>query len=223
TSPKPRRRTRAVLVAATLVLAVGAGAGTAVWLLGKDGKSDDEARKKDDGKKASQQADPPKESPTAGGDAVADPSEDPSAPPADATYTLVFENKPMTLRTPAGSLDTTYIDLDTPKVDPTGSMDSEEADFHAGYQELSFDHAMGKASGTTAKQCREGAEQNPFRESLSGEAINKAQQIVKGDHLCMVTGEGNVAMWTITAVEPPNDKDYLPDLKGTVTLWESSA
>ncbi|MEV5982775.1 serine/threonine-protein kinase [Streptomyces sp. NPDC052114] len=226
TSPRPRRRTRVALVAATLVLAVGAGAGTAVWLLGKDDDKGggNEARTKDDGKRASQPADPAKESPAADdGGAVGDPSEDPSAPAADATYTLVFENKPMTLRTPAGSLDTTYIDLDTPKVDPTGSMESDEADFHARYQDLSFDHAMGKASGTTAKQCREGAEQNPFRESLTGEAINKSRQIVEGDHLCMVTGEGNVAMWTITGVEPPTDKDYLPDLKGTVTLWESRA
>ncbi|MFH8288885.1 serine/threonine-protein kinase [Streptomyces sp. NPDC018059] len=217
-APKPRGRARLVLIAAALVIAVGAGAGAAVWVLGKndDNGGGDDAKKPDRRTSAPSGTDKEPD----GDDPVADPTEDPTAPPVDTKYTLVFENKPMTLRTPSSSLDTTYIDLDAPKVDPTASMDSEEADFRAGYQELTFEHPMGKASGATPKQCREGAEQNPFRETLTGDAINRSGQIVKGDRLCMVTGEGNLAMWTITGVEAPNDPDYLPDLKGSVTLWK---
>ncbi|MFH8563664.1 serine/threonine-protein kinase [Streptomyces sp. NPDC017988] len=217
-APKPRGRARLVLIAAALVIAVGAGAGAAVWVLGKNGDNGggDDAKKPDRRTSAPSGTDKKPD----GDDPVADPTEDPTAPPVDTKYTLVFENKPMTLRTPSSSLDTTYIDLDAPKVDPTASMDSEEADFRAGYQELTFEHPMGKASGATPKQCREGAEQNPFRETLTGDAINRSGQIVKGDRLCMVTGEGNLAMWTITSVEAPNDPDYLPDLKGNVTLWK---
>lgn len=27
-------------------------------------------------------------------------------------------------------------------------------------------------------------------------------------------------MWTITEVEAPGDLDHLPDLRGTITVWE---
>ncbi|UFQ15996.1 MULTISPECIES: serine/threonine-protein kinase [Streptomyces] len=215
-APKRRGRARLVLIAAALVIAVGAGAAAAVWVVNKSDKGDDAAKKPDRQTSASPDTDKKPD----GGDPVTDPTADPTAPPADTTYTLVFENKPMTLRTPSNSLAYTYVDLDAPKVDPTASMDSEETDFRAAYQELTFEHPMGKASGATPEQCQEGAEQNPFRETLSGDAINRNGQIVKGDRLCMVTGEGNLAMWTITDVEAPGDPDYLPDLKGSVTLWK---
>ncbi|MGH4032860.1 serine/threonine-protein kinase [Actinomycetota bacterium Odt1-20B] len=217
-APRRRGRGRLALIAAALIIAVGAGAGAAVWVLGKDdGKSGDEAKGNDD-KHASSPANSPKEEESS---EPGDPTGETSTPPAGTTYKALFNDRPMTLRTPAGSLDRTYVDLDGPKVDPTGNMDSEDYDFSAEYQELTFDHPMGKAAGATPEQCREGAEQNPFRETLSGDAINKSQQIVKGDRLCMITGDGNLAMWTITDVDAPSDPDYLPDLKGTVTVWET--
>jgi serine/threonine protein kinase len=214
----PRRRGRAALIAAALVVAVGAGAGTAVWLLGKD--------KGDTGNESKNQGGPTSSTPTqskgqqgSDGSTSPDPTGSGRAT-ANATYSVLFEDKPLTLLRPSGGLDSTYVDLDGPKVDPTNYMDSEVQDLHSDNRTLYFDRPMGKSAGTTPEECRAGAEQNPFTSSLSGSVINKDQSIVKGDHLCMVTGDGNLAMWTITEVDRPDDTGYLPDITGTVTLWD---
>ncbi|GGV88490.1 hypothetical protein GCM10015535_39830 [Streptomyces gelaticus] len=52
-------------------------------------------------------------------------------PPA-ASYTELFRDKPLTLRTPSG-LDHTYVDLDAPLVDPTRNIDSDDRELNASY------------------------------------------------------------------------------------------
>ncbi|GAA0609163.1 hypothetical protein GCM10010394_43830 [Streptomyces crystallinus] len=215
---KPKRRLRTVVVAATLVVAVGAGAGAAVWL----------TKKKDDGDskdaKGSTSQPPAAKNPPKGSPAVATPSDGPSseasAPPANVTYTLVFEDKPITLRTPE-SLSTTMVDFDVPAVDPTGKLAYDNTEFEARDDRLDFKQALGKADGTTPQQCREGALQNPLPNSASAQALNDDHLIKAGDIMCTVTTKGNLAMWKITKVTPSTDKD-IPTFEGTVTLWKAT-
>jgi len=223
-APPRRRRGRMALIATVLVLAVAAGAGTAVWVLGKNKDDGGGEAKGGKGSQSSTAASPSpsKEQPGSGSSPAPDPTDSAGSAQetANATYDVLFENKPLTLRRPSGGLDSTYVDLDAPKVDPTNYMDSDIQEFSADNTQLTFTRPMGKAAGTTPQECRAGAEQNPFTETLSGESINKDQTIVKGDHLCTVTGEGDLAMWTITEVDRPSDTDYLPNLTGTITVWE---
>ncbi|BBC33654.1 hypothetical protein SGFS_049480 [Streptomyces graminofaciens] len=224
---KSRRGLKAALIALVLVLAVGSGAAAAVYVL--NNKDDDKnsssgaGSEKDTDKGTSEST--PGETPTeedqgsdggSGGEST--PSES-TGVPADAEFIKKFEDEPMTVRRPAG-LDSTYVDLDGPKVDPTSYMDSDVQEFSASEDSLQFTRPMGKATGTTPQECLSGAEQNPFTETLSADSINRDQAIVKGDHLCTVTGEGDLAMWTITEVNAPDDLDYLPNIKGTVTIWQ---
>ncbi|MDX2934554.1 serine/threonine-protein kinase [Streptomyces ipomoeae] len=226
---KSRRGLKAALIAIVLVLAIGSGAAAAVWVLGKtdDSKSSDTAN---DGKESGKATATPSESPTDSatddgqsgdqgtGEDVTNPTGSADVPP-NAQFVEKFKDEPVSVLRPGG-LETTYVDLDAPKVDPTEYMDSDVQEFSADSTSLRFVKSMGKATGTSPEQCLAGAEQNPFTETLDADSINRDQAIVKGDHLCTVTGEGNLAMWTITEVDAPDDLDYLPNLKGTVTVWE---
>ncbi|WP_234046670.1 serine/threonine-protein kinase [Streptomyces adelaidensis] len=227
---KSRRGLKAALIALVLVLVAGSGAAAAVWLLDKNEDSSTSASSgdkagadKDSDKAASTPTPSETATDTGGGADTPDDYTDPSAStddrPSNAEYTVLFQDKAMSVLGP-GSLATTYVDLDGPKVDPSSYMSLDVQEFQASSQDLTFTYPMGKAAGTTPEECQAGAEQNPFTQTLSGDSINRDDEIVKGDHLCTVTGEGNLAMWTITEVEAPSDLDYLPDLKGTVTVWE---
>ncbi|OAR26066.1 hypothetical protein A8W25_11350 [Streptomyces sp. ERV7] len=133
---------------------------------------------------------------------------------------MVFQDKPITLRTPE-SLSTTMIDFDVPAVDPTGKLAYDNTEFEARDDRLDFKQALGKADGTTPEQCREGALQNPLPNSASAQALNDDHLIKAGDIMCSVTTKGNLAMWKITKVTPSTDKD-IPAFEGTVTLWKAT-
>ncbi|MEU1074945.1 serine/threonine-protein kinase [Streptomyces sp. NPDC005878] len=215
---KPRRRLRTVLMAATLVVAVGAGAAAAVWLTKKD---DDGDQAKGGGSSSSPvgKKNPPKQSPVAATPSDA-PSDDSSVPPANVTYTVVFQDKPITVRTPE-SLATTQIDFDVPAVDPTGKLAYDNTEFEARDDRLDFKQALGKANGTTPEACRDGALQNPLPNSASAQALNDDHLIKAGDTMCSLTTKGNLAMWQITKVTPSTDKN-IPTFEGTVTLWKAT-
>ncbi|WP_443046711.1 serine/threonine-protein kinase [Streptomyces sp. DSM 40750] len=218
---KSRRGLKAALVALVLVLVAGSGAAAAAWVLNKndDDKSDSNTTADD---KTTTPTPTPTESGSGGQDTQddgADPTASTTDVPANATYQVLFEDKTMSVLGPV-SLANTYVDLDVPKVDPANYMSVEIQEFSASSTDLTFIRPMGKAAGATPEECLAGAEQNPFTQTLSGESINRDDAIVKGDHLCTVTGEGNLALWTITDVEAPSDLDRLPNLKGTITVWE---
>ncbi|MEV3860480.1 hypothetical protein AB0J38_40010, partial [Streptomyces sp. NPDC050095] len=116
-----------------------------------------------------------------------------SAPPAArATYTQLFMGKAITIRTP---------EFGSPvEVDPTAQMGSDYTEFEVRDDRYSFAKPLGRPAGTTPQECRAGAEQNPVPADLYAEDIVKKRQIVKGDRLCTLTGDGNLAQWTITDV-----------------------
>ncbi|MFI1177716.1 serine/threonine-protein kinase [Streptomyces melanogenes] len=214
---KPKRRFRTVLMAAALVVAVGAGAAAAVWFT--KGKKDDDAEAKGGTTQSPAAKNPPKESPSADSTPSAGASDD-TALPANVTYTVVFQDKPITVRTPE-SLSTTQIDFDVPAVDPTGKLAYDNTEFEARDDRLDFKQALGKANGTTPELCREGALQNPLPKSATAQMLNDDHLIKAGDTMCSVTTKGNLAMWKITKVTPSTDKD-IPAFEGTVTLWKAT-
>uniref|UniRef100_A0AAU2VGU4 Protein kinase n=1 Tax=Streptomyces sp. NBC_00003 TaxID=2903608 RepID=A0AAU2VGU4_9ACTN len=216
-----KRRGRTVLIAVALVVALGAGAGAAVWLTGD--KGDDGA--KNSAAKDDEPSDSPAPKASSSGEAdTATPADDssgsPAAPPANATYTVVFQDKPLTVRTPS-SLDHTSVDFDAPTVDPTGKLDSSDEELEFRDDRVDFTRAMGKASGLTPEQCRAGALQNPLPSTEDGKTMAGDAVIKAGDAMCTVTSKGNVAMWKITKVTPDSSTSHVPTYEGTLTLWKA--
>ncbi|WP_438296780.1 serine/threonine-protein kinase [Streptomyces sp. HUAS TT7] len=218
-APAPaKRRGRTALIAVALVVALGAGAGAAVWLTrdtGDDVKTDAKDDKPSDSPTPKASSGSEADTPAPSGDA----SGSPSAPPADATYTVLFQDKPLTVRTPSG-LDNTSVDFDAPKVDPTGKLDSSDEELEFRDDRVDFTRPMGKASGLTPEECRAGALQNPLPSSEAGKALAGDGVIKAGDAMCTVTSKGNVAMWKITKVTPDSNTSHVPTYEGTLTLWK---
>ncbi|MFD6890178.1 protein kinase [Streptomyces sp. NPDC059957] len=211
---------RGGLIAASLVLAVLAGAG-AVWLLDEDGSKD--------GAKT----------PAAGQEAPAapetsDPVKAPSAPktspsasaPPKAAYTPVFQDKPFTLRGPSGSTGT-HVDLDAPQIFPKGAIGKTQG-MELTYQDwgdadLRFLTAAGKSPGTTPEECREAVATNTLTSSVGRVELKEGKTITKGTVLCTVTSENNLAMIRITdVIQDPSKGTYgpMPDYVTTLTLWK---
>ncbi|WP_223774947.1 serine/threonine-protein kinase [Streptomyces sp. 135] len=222
-APKPRGRARLVLIAAALVIAVGAGAAAAVWVVNKNDKGGDDEGKKNHDKQTSASADP-HEDPTQK-DPV-DPTGDPTGsaappPPAEASYTVLFKDKPFTVRTP-GSLDTTYVDLDEPKADTGATMDSDLRDMIIRDSLWEFESTVGKSAGTTAEQCRAGAETDALPAQVGADDFGERGLVTKGTRLCTVTRDGNLAMYEINGMTPGKYDSDVPTVTGKVTLWKIS-
>ncbi|MGW1186682.1 serine/threonine protein kinase [Streptomyces sp. NPDC002559] len=217
-SAAPRRKRPALLIAA-VVVAFATGIGGTLWVLGKD--SDDE--KKQNGGSSAQG---PRKSGTDGGSTADDssggstgePSGSGSKNPPPASYSEIFRDKPLNLRTPSG-LDNTYVDMDAPLVDPNAGIDSDDRELNASYDTLEFNRALGKANGESPEACHTAAKQNPLPSSVSSETLNKEKTIVAGDVMCSVTSEGNLAQWKISNVVF-NTSERTPTYEGTLTLWK---
>ncbi|MFF3959377.1 protein kinase [Streptomyces sp. NPDC001890] len=221
TSPAAPRRRRPALLIAAVAVAFAAGIGGTLWAVGdKTDDGNDGNKQNADGKEPGPRQS--RQTGTGGGSATPDPAGSPSGTqsknPAAPSYTLVFQDKPLTLRTPSG-LDRTYVDLDAPKVDPTAEIDSEDLEFSAGYDTLRLDRALGKASGASPEECRTAAEQNPLPSSVPSETLVKDKTIAAGDLMCSVTSEGNLAQWKIAEVVVNDDKET-PTYEGSLTLWK---
>lgn len=215
---------RGGLVAACLVLAVAAGAGT-VWLLDGDGDGS-----KDDAKAPAARQETPA-APASGSPDPAQASAPPKASPSasaapKAAYTVLFQDKPLTLRAPYISTGT-HVDLDAPQIVPNGKIgkdDGMELTYQAwGDAGLTFLTAMGKSPGSTPEECDDAVATNPLASKLTGSQLEKGKELTKGTVLCTVTSDGNLAMLRITEVVPDTDNGSLssmPDYVTTLTLWK---
>ncbi|GAA0290767.1 hypothetical protein GCM10010302_31650 [Streptomyces polychromogenes] len=151
------------------------------------------------------------------------------SPSKQAAYTLVFEDKPLTLRAPAFNTGT-HVDLDAPKLFPDGKIgvtDGMELTYQDwGDADLRFLTPMGKSGGTTPEACRTGVDTDTLPAALPRKDLNLGTPLAKGTVLCTVTSEGNLAMLRITDVVPPAKggglSSDMPDYVTTLTLWKIS-
>ncbi|MEU8886963.1 serine/threonine-protein kinase [Streptomyces sp. NPDC048442] len=221
---KKRGKAKVILLAVTLVVAVGAGAGAAVYFLGNKDKG---AASVANGKSSSHPtgaASTPAQQPSA--PAAEEPAADTSgtpvpAPPETATYTEVFKNKPLTIRTP-NTFSTTYVDLDLPKTVAEGDMTSDVRDLTVRHSEWDFEATMGKSTGITPQECRTGAETNALPDSIGSRDFGERGTVPKGTRLCMVTRDGNLAMYEITQIAAASSTSDVPTVVGNLTLWKIS-
>ncbi|MFD5143211.1 serine/threonine-protein kinase [Streptomyces sp. NPDC058401] len=219
TAPNPapaKKGFRGGLVAAGLVLAVVAGASPG-WLLdGDDSKDDAKAP-------AARQETPAAPGSPAPAAEAATPKPSASAPPK-AAYTVVFQDKPLILRSPT-LLTLTHVDLDAPKVLPEGKIgDDKEMEFtydNIGSGSLNFQTATGKSPGRTPEECEEAVATNTLASKVSRDELKQNKLLPKGTVLCTLTTDGNLAMLHITDVVLDNVSSLrMPDYVTTLTLWK---
>ncbi|MFI5807820.1 serine/threonine-protein kinase [Streptomyces sp. NPDC051561] len=227
-TPAPAKKpgkAKKILLAAALVVAIGAGAGAAVYFMGnKDAdKGSTASDKPASTPSATQESTPSEDATTPAPDAPAsDEGGTPTpAPPETATYTEIFKNKPLTLRTP-NSLSSTDVDFDLPKTIVSGSMESDVRDLTVRDSEWDFASTMGKSAGVTAKECRTGAETNALPDSIGPREFGERGSVPKGTRLCMVTTDGNLALYEITTITPASESSDVPTVVGNLTLWKIS-
>ncbi|MEU6391374.1 serine/threonine-protein kinase [Streptomyces sp. NPDC046939] len=212
-SPAPKKRgARAALIATALVAAVAAGAGTAVYLLGKG----DNGGTNTHGERTTQPVHPPTHeesqppSPTETGQKQ---EED------DAGYVAVVKARPFALRSPGGA-HVIGVDLDVPKVkspgDISGGDDLELSEVSGGDWE--FKTPMGKSAGTTAAQCLEGSQSDVLPSEIEAEDLRATLPV--GTVLCTQTDENRLAMLEVTGVSGPATGNDLPDISTKLTLWK---
>ncbi|MGW7027358.1 protein kinase domain-containing protein [Streptomyces xanthophaeus] len=211
-------RGRLLAAAAVALVAVTGGAAWAIsggWESGNDGKG---------GTRAEQPADRPEQEPA---QPSAQPSARPSAQPSaqqpsqSASYEVIFQDKPLLIEPPAGSIIT--VDLDAPRVLPSGDISDKDVEFYYILQNMSFRKAMAKSPGTTPEVCRQAVDTGPLPAALSSTALIKDDAIVAGDVLCSVTSKGNLAMLQITSVKPSGRTYDPPGYAGKLTLWKQPA
>ncbi|WP_443072015.1 serine/threonine-protein kinase [Streptomyces sp. NBC_01477] len=218
------------------VLAIGGGvlalvlAVTLTYAFTRASNDDDASAKGNPSGSAPSHA--PDQQPTSGPATVTDPagtgasaaggatgSDAPSAPSGD--YTVIFQNRTLTVR-PPNSLDSgPDVDLDQPKVDPQHTLQNGDVEFSYGDDYLTFDTPAGKSPTDEPADCKDAADSAPLPTQIGAQQLVGTNALIKvGDRLCMVTSSGNLAMWTITATEPTRNFYKTPVYTGSLTLWK---
>lgn len=206
---RARSRTPLILGAALAAVIV---AGTATWAFTGSGKETDNQATDGSTKTTTPSA---TASPTASATAAEAPAAD-TSPTAAGGYTVVFENKPFTIRAPVATY--SQVNLDTPTVVPRGtdSSASEMAYQELGkYSFLRFETPTGLSSGTTPEECMAATGANALQSEIAGADL--ADTLPKGTVLCTVTTDGNLAMLEITDLV---NRTALPDFVTELTLWK---
>ncbi|MGW6403984.1 serine/threonine-protein kinase [Streptomyces sp. NPDC055134] len=212
-SPSPTPAKRTPLLAAAGVVAVALVV-IVTWAIARpDGGTEGASGTGADGRHAG--------TPTA----PTSPSTSPS--PQDA-YTLVFKDKPLTLRAPAYNTGT-HVDLDAPKLFPDGEIGQDDG-MELTYQDwgdsdLRFLTRMGRSTGTTPEACSSGVDTDALPAAISADDLDAGKTLTKGMVLCTVTSDDNLAMLGITDVVPDTKQGLssdMPDYVTTLTLWKSN-
>ncbi|MEU1407735.1 serine/threonine-protein kinase [Streptomyces sp. NPDC005728] len=209
-SPAPAKRTRPALLAAAGAVAVTLAV-VVTWVIvsphGGTGRADDT-------RADSNHTD------------TSTPTSSPAPSASPAAYTLVFKDKPLTLRAPAYNSGT-HVDLDAPKLFPDGEIGQDDG-MELTYQDwadadLRFLTPMGRSTGTTPEACSTGVDTDTLPASIPADDLNQGKALGKGTVLCTVTSDNNLAMLRITDVLPDTKKGLssdMPDYVTTLTLWK---
>lgn len=199
-APAAPRRTRTGLVvgaAIAVVLAV-----VLTWTVTRSGSSSDDVREKGVGKQSGQPAQTTGPGPTA------------SASTSASGYTVVFQNRPLTLRSPSGA-NIVIVDLDVPQImQESPGREIMLSEISGG--RWGFYTPMGKSIGKTPQQCLQGAQANVLPTEI--EAKDLPTDVPVGTLLCTVTTENRLAMLEVTAITTGHGN--LPDYATQLTLWQ---
>ncbi|MFD7867413.1 serine/threonine-protein kinase [Streptomyces sp. NPDC059783] len=138
--------------------------------------------------------------------------------PEQQRHTLVFENRPLSLRAPSG-WDAVSVDLDEPRVGgpSEGSGTHSELTLDSNLSRWEFLTPMGRGAGPTAEQCLRGARTDVLPSEIEEEDLSRTLPV--GTLLCTVTSDKNIAMVKVTKVV--HTSDGMPDYFTEVTLWRS--
>ncbi|MHC6625272.1 serine/threonine-protein kinase [Streptomyces globosus] len=150
----------------------------------------------------------------------------PSPAPPQTTYTLLFADRPFTLRAPAFNSGT-HVDLDAPKLFPDGKIGKDDG-MELTYQDwggadLRFLTSTGTGTAGTPEACRAAVDTDTLPASIPKKDLNLGRTLTKGTVLCTVTSENNLAMLRITDVLPPTKGAPSSDMPGYATalsLWK---
>ncbi|MFF3596999.1 protein kinase domain-containing protein [Kitasatospora indigofera] len=200
---KVRLTLAAVVAAVVAVSAVG-------WIVSQRDKGGDPSARETKAPAAGASTPGTGDAASPGGDAK--PGGDAAKP---VTYTLKFQDKPLTVNGSGHSLYTT-VDFDAPKVKSGQDVYEEEWEYFqaADKSELVFEEGTGKSAGRTPEQCREAADGAPLRSPVTMKQLPGVMPV--GSLLCTVTTKGDLAMLEITALNP-TDEFY--EIVGKLTVW----
>ncbi|MEW2414759.1 serine/threonine-protein kinase [Streptomyces sp. NPDC046866] len=199
------RRTPLIAAAAAVLVAV---AGTA-WALSGGGDDTADQAKPAPGKGAH-------ESPAAGGQSAAAPQ-----PAKKPEYTEVFKDRQLVIATPAVGQYIT-VDMDAGKVAPKGEIGDKKAEIGYLLQDLNFLTPFAKSPGADPEVCRQAVDSAPLPAEIPNTTLIKAKPLAKGDVLCTLTSEGNLARFELTAVTETGTSVDPPAFTGNLTLWKVS-
>lgn len=198
------RRTRTGLVTAGAAVAVVLAV-VLTWTVTRSDNGPDDVRLSGDGKQSGQPAHSTGPGPTASASASAS---------DDSGYTVVFRDRPLTLRSPGGA-NIVRVDLDVPQILPDSpGRDIMISEISGGRWE--FYTPMGKSTGKTPQQCLQGAQADVLPTEILAKDLRTA--IPVGTLLCTVTTGNRLAMLEVTGIT--TGQGNLPDYATQLTLWQ---
>ncbi|MFE3764569.1 serine/threonine-protein kinase [Streptomyces sp. NPDC059104] len=203
TVPAAPPRTRTGLVVGGAVLAVVLAV-VLTWTVARSDSASDGAREQGDGKQSGQPAHP-----TASG-----PKASPGSTSDDSGYTVVFRDRPLTLRSPSGANIVT-VDLDVPQVvQDSSGREIMLSEISGGRWE--FYTPMGKSTGKTPQECLQGAQADVLPKEIKSKDLPATLPV--GALMCTVTTENQLAMLEVTGITTGHGN--LPDYTTQLTLWQ---
>ncbi|MFF8732625.1 serine/threonine-protein kinase [Streptomyces sp. NPDC015171] len=143
-------------------------------------------------------------------------------PPATA-YEVLVKDRALTFG-PPGTGQVITVDLDKPVVNPNGEIGDDAAEIQYIYQYLTFRTATAKSPGTAPETCRQSVDSAPLPAELPNDALDKGEALKKGDVLCTVTSEGDLAMLRLTDVVSSGSTSFdPPGYTALLTVWRKAA
>ncbi|WP_435972604.1 serine/threonine-protein kinase [Streptomyces sp. Qhu_M48] len=144
-----------------------------------------------------------------------------SPTPAPKTYELVFKERPLKISAPGHVIVT--VDMDVPKVNPRGEIGRKADEIQYIYQYLTFRTPTAKSPGSTPEVCRQSVDSVPLPAELPNSDLAEGKALEKGDLLCTVTSDGNLAMLRLTDVIASGQTFDPPSYTGLLTVWKPPA
>ncbi len=114
------------------------------------------------------------------------------------------------------------VDMDAGKVTPKGEIGDKKAELTYMLQWMNFRTPFAKSPDKTPEACRQAVDSAPLPSEIGNTTLITKKPLDKGDVLCTLTTEGNLAMFELTAVTETGTTVDPPAYTGNLTLWKIS-